>query len=456
MANVTAAELAALMNQPPEAAVKFFEAKGLALTWNWHDQWRDVHSRAFTVAKLARVDILQDMHEGVRRALAGETEAAFKKRMGALLHQKGWWGKKIVVGADGQAEVVQEGSPRRLSTIYRTNLQSAYMAGRWQQFAAEADEAPYVQYIAVMDGRTRPGHARFNGQVFRITDPVWGVIAPPNGFNCRCRCRNLDARELARRGLRVQEKAEIVEQALPIGPVVDKRTGEFHPEKAIQRGVRIPDPDRPGRTVTLWADRGWDYNPGAASLKPFTPPPLDTLPRSFAPGVQLPDLPAPARVPAARLLPDGLPPEDYARAFLAEFGAAVGRPVVFQDAKDGALVIDEALFKDGAGNWKADKNGRGRYMRLLADAIKTPDEIWLRWEESRDEPGHWLLKRRYLKSFEIDDGAGVDPQYGLAVFEHGKDGWSGSTVMVAQPDRGAAARKRYLERQRDGFLLYRK
>ena len=449
---VTPAELAALMNQPPEAAVAFFQSKGLALTWNWHDQWQDAHSRAFTVAKLARLDILQDIRAGAQRALdTGEPEAEFKRRMGALLQQKGWWGKKIVVGSDGQAEVVQEGSPRRLSTIYRTNLQTAYMAGRWKQFQAEADEAPYVQYIAVMDGRTRPSHSRFNGKVFRIDDPVWKIIAPPNGFNCRCRIRNLSAAELARRGLKVESGARV--EHLQHDPLVDARSGRWDGDTAIQRGISIPDPGRPGHRLTLWADRGWDYNPGQAALDPFVPPPLGSLPRSFAPGVQLPDLPAPTRVPASRLLPDDLPPEDYARAFLAEFGADIGKPVVWKDVKDGALAIDEALFQDGAGAWKADKRGRGPYMAILADTIKAPAEIWLRWEESRDKPGAWLLKRRYLQTFEIDQGGRA--VHGVGVFEFGKDGWTGSTVFQADAAT-EADRLAYLGAQRDGFLLYKR
>jgi SPP1 gp7 family putative phage head morphogenesis protein len=451
---VSPAELAALLNQPPEAAVAFFQAKGLALTWNWHDQWRDAHSRAFTVAKLARLDILQDIRDGVQRALdTGDTEAAFNKRMGALLQQKGWWGKKIVVGADGQAEVVQEGSSRRLSTIYRANLQSAYMAGRWKQFSAEANEAPFVQYIAVMDGRTRPAHAAFNGKVFRLDNPVWQVIAPPNGFNCRCRIRNLSSAELARRGLKVQGGARIDTRSDTRGATVtDRRTGELDPAKLVRRGVSIPDPDRADRRIAFYPDAGWDYNPGAAQLKPFTPPPQDSLPRSFAPGVQLPDLPLPTRVPASRLLPSGLPPEDYARAFLAEFGADTGNPVVWKDVKDGALVIDEALFQDGAGNWKADNRGRGPYMAILADTIKAPSEIWLRWEQSR-ATGAWLLKRRYLATFEIvEDG---EPVFGIGSFEFGKDGWSGSTIFRADA-KTEPKRRAYLEAQRDGFLLYRK
>ena len=91
-------------------------------------------------------------------------------------------------------------------------------------------------------------------------------------------------------------------------------------------------------------------------------------------------------------------------------------------------------------------------MRLLADAVKNPDEIWLRWEASRDHPGTWLLKRRYIKSWEISDGQGT--HYGLSVFEFGKDGWSGSSAMMANIERNEGARRRYIERQRDGFLLY--
>ncbi|MBK7768852.1 MAG: hypothetical protein IPI44_24165 [Sulfuritalea sp.] len=63
---------------------------------------------------------------------------------------------------------------------------------------------------------------------------------------------------------------------------------------------------------------------------------------------------------------------------------------------------------------------------------------------------------RYLRGFEIDGGAGAQSQYGVSVFEFGKDGWTGSTAMVANADRGLASRRRYMEKQRDGFLLFRK
>lgn len=452
-------ELSALIGLPPAEAIAAFEAKGYAISWNWFETWKEAHARAFTVAKLTRIDVLQDIRGAVGEALQrGETEQWFARRLEPVLQDKGWWGKKIVVGSDGGAEVVQEGSPRRLQTIFRTNMQTAYAAGRWKAFDENKADRPYLQYVAVGDSRTRPAHLRLNGKVFPIDSPVWRVIAPPNGFNCRCRLRALTVADLAARGLAVEENARI-ETRDASGPMpVDKRTGEADPSRRLQRGVSIVDRGIPGgrSRMTLWADPGWDYNPGEAPWQPFTPPPLDTLPRTFPVGVSLPGLPTATPVQASRLLPVGLPPQDYAQAFLAEFGGASGKTVVFEDVKAGALVIDESLFKDGAGNWKADKDERGPYMRLLADAAKDPHEIWLRWEESRDKPGAWLLKRRYIKTFEIDYGNGTDTQYGLTVFEVGKDGWTGSSAMVANAARNPDARRRYIEKQRDGFLLYRK
>ncbi|KXX64188.1 phage minor head protein [Marichromatium gracile] len=244
------AELAALFQLPPEQATRYLEAKGYALTWDWWEMVRGAHARAFTVAKVARLDILQDIRSAVETALQeGRTEPWFRGELEEVLRKKGWWGQQL--DADGRP--YQAGSPRRLQTIYRTNLQSAYMAGRQRQFDIERDRAPYVQYLAVRDSSTRPAHAALHGKVFRLDDPAWDVVAPPNGFNCRCRARNLSQRELDARGLKVEGDARIeARQASDAPPGLD-----------LRRGVSVPDPE--GGRRTLWVDSGWDANPGRSA-----------------------------------------------------------------------------------------------------------------------------------------------------------------------------------------------
>lgn len=426
----------------PEKAIEYFESKGYKITWDWREQWQEAHTRAFTVAGVTKIDVLQDIRGALTDALNnGSTLAEFEKQLTPILQRKGWWGKQAQVDKE-TGEMFGKGlTPYRLKTIYQANMQSAYMAGRHQSMLENVESRPLWEYVAILDSRTRPSHRALDGKVFRYDDPFWDAFYPPNGFNCRCRVRARDADDLRAAGKYLSNgygRMEDVEVA------VNRRL-----DKATVTGYREPV------TGNLFRpDAGWSYNPAKHWAKPFTPPPLDDLPKTFTPGIALPDLPMPAVFDITRLVAADLEPEAYAKAFLNEFNADIGKAVVYKDVAGDALVIDEALFKDAAGNWKADKDGRGSYMRLLADAVKAPDEIWLRWEESRNAPGTWLLKRRYIKSFINPNIKGQ--QYGLSVFEFGQDGWTGSTAMMANLERSEEARKRYIEKQRDGFLRYRK
>lgn len=435
-------DLGYAVSLPPEKAIAYLNSKGYAIGFKWQDVWAEAHARAFTVAGVMKVDVLQDVRNALADTLKnGGTLADFQNRLQPILEAKGWWGKGVIADPDTGEIGGKRLNPRRLETIFRTNMQSAYMAGRYQEQLANAEERPWWEYVAVMDSRTRPKHAAMHGRVFRYDDPFWQTFYPPNGWRCRCRVRTRSSDDMQLHGLQASSSAgRLAEIAQPVG-----RKGETRPAIAYR------DPAASDRFV---ADAGFGFNPGQTALKPFTPPPLDSLPKSFPRGVDLPDLPKPTPASASRLLAKGLPQQDYAAAFLERFGLQAGESKVFTDVAKGRLSISDALFKSAAGDWKADKAGRGPYMSLLADAVIAPDEIWLRWEESRNDPGKWLLKRRYIKSWEVEGQNGA--QYGLSVFEHGHDGWTGSTAMMANPDRGAEARRRYIEQQRDGFLLYKK
>lgn len=174
-------------NLPPEEAIAFLESKGMKITWSWREAMDLAAQQSFTVAKAMRMDILQDIRGAVEKSVAqGETFYDFRKNLEPTLRAKGWWGK--VNGA-------QLGSPHRLKTIYRTNMQSALQAGRYDQQMESAPSDGWLRYVAILDQSTRSSHSAMDGFQRPASDPIWNRIYPPNGFNCRCRVIELDADE---------------------------------------------------------------------------------------------------------------------------------------------------------------------------------------------------------------------------------------------------------------------
>ncbi len=249
--------LSVAIGLPPARAVEYFQAKGYAITRNWHDLWQEAHARAFTVAGAMRLDILQDIRGELQRGLNGDiTEREFVRNLRPRLEALGWWGKQVQVDeATDEARLAQTGSPWRLKTIFRTNLQSAYMAGRYRQMIDNVADRPYWQYVAVMDAKTRPAHAAMNGLVFRYDDPFWQHFYPPNGFNCRCTVRALSEANLRERGIAVSESGQYLREAWAV-------------ESASGLTERIAIFKRPGMATAGRTDLGWNYNPGRAAWQP--------------------------------------------------------------------------------------------------------------------------------------------------------------------------------------------
>src|SRR5690606_6618089 len=157
---------------------------------------------------------------------------------------KGWWGRKAMTDPlTGKTIIAQLGSPGRLQTIFRTNMQTAYAAGAWAQIEEQAELAPFLLYDAVDDHRTRPEHAAWDGQVHPVGSPFWRAHYPPNGWNCRCGVIQLSQDDLDAMGLAVSPQ---VPQATYRW--TNPRTGET---SKIAAGV----------------DPGWNYNPGQAYLQ---------------------------------------------------------------------------------------------------------------------------------------------------------------------------------------------
>jgi SPP1 gp7 family putative phage head morphogenesis protein len=190
---------------PFDEAIAFFQQKGFKISpASWRDVWQQEHARAFTVARVTAMDVLQDIRAEVDKAItSGVSLDEFKKNLIPMLERKGWWAPK---GEEAKT-LMPDGTirkrlqPWRLETIYRTNIQTAYATGRYQQQTEVATDRPYWQYKAIMDSRTRPAHAAMNGRVYPFNDPVWKSWYPPNGFHCRCYVKTLSNGDMQARGL---------------------------------------------------------------------------------------------------------------------------------------------------------------------------------------------------------------------------------------------------------------
>lgn len=269
------ANVAFKIGQTPEQAVEFLrQKKMLAAKVFTKDLKESALARATTIARLTSAEMTKDIYQSLETAMReGKPLHQWKKELVGEFERKGWLAghyKKISKGIDGKLLADPKtgeyfGTPRRLNTIYRVNMQAAYSAARYQRLRDNVDNRPYWQYSAVGDARTRPTHLALSGKIYRYDDPFWTTFYPPNGFNCRCTVIALSDRDLARRGIdEVGDSSEfLVEATRPADKFGNK-------EKTV--GFKLAD-----GTVRI-ADKGFDYNVGRISYKPN----LDLYPEKLA------------------------------------------------------------------------------------------------------------------------------------------------------------------------------
>jgi|UPI00035FDF65 hypothetical protein len=405
---------AAYGSLPFDAQIAFFRNKLAMPSTAWSDVWQGNHDHAFVVAGAMKMALVEDLQAAVQQAIAeGTTIAEFRQRFDAAVAEHGWSYK----GNHGW----------RTRVIYETNMRTSHAAGRYTQL----QRMPYWQYHHASGvNNPRHQHLAWSGIVLAKDDPFWQTHYPPNGWGCRCYVTGMSKARMQRKGLQVAESPAVITRRVKVGKQV----------------LDVPD----------GIDAGWAYAPGrSAWMHAHVPPATGEAPHGFAqliPATAAQDLlPEPQTVAAEQLLPamkDG-EEEAYARQFLQAFDADIGKPVVFTDAAGEAVVISEALLKDVRGRWKIAKRGRERFLLMMADAIKNPDEIWvgMEWMHSQKRA---VVRRRYVSRRLID---GVD-KTAFTVFEFATDGWRGKTSYVL--DHAVDELSDEVEGLRRGVRLYRR
>lgn len=150
-------------------------------------QWRVLQyrarRRAFWVAGATQAQVVLHVWHAIDDALRqGVTFREFRARVLDSLTSQ--WGREI---------------PGRIETIFRTNIQSAYSAGRWWQL-----NDPEIRKVrswwlfeAVLDSRTTEICRARHGVALPASDVWWRFNYPPLHFDCRSGVRALTEDEVA-------------------------------------------------------------------------------------------------------------------------------------------------------------------------------------------------------------------------------------------------------------------
>ncbi|QPC44619.1 hypothetical protein HW532_19075 [Kaustia mangrovi] len=239
-------------NVAPEVG-DYFTSKNLRPAFSWLDVWGEEHGYAFTVAKAVEEDVLTSFRGSIERAIAkGQGFESWKAGIQTELSKLGWWGRRTVVDpVTGERSVVDFSKPRRLKTIFWSNMRAARAAGQWERIQRTKAALPYLLYVRTTSAEPRQEHLQWADTVLPVDDPFWNTHYPPNGWGCKCAVRQISRREARRRG--VSEPP-----AVETKPFRNRRTGE------------VTD-------VPVGIDPGWQTNPGKARARTLLRKTVETL-----------------------------------------------------------------------------------------------------------------------------------------------------------------------------------
>jgi len=146
--------------------------------------------------------------------VAGITEATALEQIAAVLDAAIRGGSTVAEAAAELAERFGLEATHAM-TIVRTNIQSAYAWGHYQQLT-DPDvlaELPYWQFHVVEDSKTSSVCKPLAGKIYPAGDNIWNSMYPPNHYNCRTTVSALTA-------------AQAEDEGIATGWPVDKKTGK--------------------------------------------------------------------------------------------------------------------------------------------------------------------------------------------------------------------------------------
>ena len=184
----------------PQANIEYLKDKGLQLSWDYDEMMYEAHHRAFTVAKVTKIDLLADIQKSLVDAMAsGANYKQWHDDIKPTLIKHGWYGKTEVFNEEtGEFKTITVGS-KRLKNIYNTNMRVAYAQGRYHQLMG-FKLATFWRYNSALLENTRTSHRALHGVILPRDHIFWATHYPPNDWNCKCWITAHTQRDLDKEG----------------------------------------------------------------------------------------------------------------------------------------------------------------------------------------------------------------------------------------------------------------
>ena len=382
-----------------------------------------IRAASATVSGLASLDQVQAVIDSLRRAMeGGQTFAEWKR---ALL-----------------ASGYDYGLPAwRMETIFRTNLQSWYAAGRAESIRRNQNAFPYLRYSAILDARVRPSHARLHGLILPVDHPFWKSHYPPSAYNCRCQVIPMTERAARSAIAKARDAGKVIDE-VPAGVEAPDAGWDYDRlragapleglERAVARKAAICVPEQYAARSS--SDALWCHGPGAEALD---------MARTALRVDE--DMPPPRRLPESLDLPQGMRPDAYVAEFMREFGAGAKDTVLWRSVRPAiTLAVNAGIFEKQSGVSKLAKRGRQTHVRYIAQGIRDPDEVWYVKDSGGTEKLYYLARMQ----------VGNERADTLAVFRWDGRGWEPDTGYRADQNHYLGGVRAKL--QHAGVLLYRR
>lgn len=258
----------------PADVLAFWRAKGLKPSFAYQDVWKEEHELAFSAAKIMRIDVLEAMRSELERAISqGFPFDQFVREVTPRMQALGWWAPHDVVDPQ-TGKTARVNPPRRLRTIFDTNMRTARAVGQWDRVQRNKRFKPYLLYQVGVAERHRPEHLAWHGLLLSADDSFWQTHYPPCGWLCHCTVRAVsrtEADRLEQDGiLAPNPEPELDDEGKPTGHVKDQRV----PVQRTAPPVQLV-PWRNARTgkveyVPKGVDPGFNYPPGEGRRRALT------------------------------------------------------------------------------------------------------------------------------------------------------------------------------------------